>query len=374
MGVVYQVEAKNHRYHIVDDVRAVYRVLVRGRVTDGITGDPVQAPLVVGVDHPRVQSKQAPAGLWCLAGQPEMVFPDPSVPHTLHYSIGAAGYSESAQVVTIPAHALFPISVPDLRLSRLPVQLQGRVSAEADAHNPISDAHVVLVNEFPTTPPNQLLTRYALGLGTSLRSAHAAGLNVNGYQPSAVVLGPPARTLVEEVRVGATTLMVNNRIGLAVGQALKLGPAFRAEYALIDNVISAAPAGPVELTAPLRRGFPAQTTLEAFTLGAPTALGRLADAAAVGDGLLLLNNVPAAQVPHLRERWLLEIADPAHPREYLTHGAQTGADGFYRFEGVNRLEALELSVSAAGFTSPPPLRWLIDYDQSVNTVNFRLRP
>ena len=73
------------------------------------------------------------------------------------------------------------------------------------------------------------------------------------------------------------------------------------------------------------------------------------------------------------ERWQV-ITDLPQPTEYHDLGALTDTAGYYQLNGIGRVRTIYLAVSAAGFTSPPPVPWVINYEQPVNLVDFRLRP
>jgi phage tail sheath protein FI len=122
------------------------------------------------------------------------------------------------------------------------------------------------------------------------------GVTVPAAAGTAIV---PLRRLTADGRAGATFLALDNRLGLDVGQVLRVGAAPNEEYVVVAALPSRAPAGVrpdagnVVLEAPLALDH-ARPTTTVVRLAAPTSAGLqptvLAVAALDGDGAVLLGD------------------------------------------------------------------------------------
>lgn len=371
MGLIRQIQAANRTYQVVDDTTIVYRAIVVGRVIDELKGAPLQAPFAVDADNTSLAVKTADGGLYCLSGYPDRVFGDLAVAHKLELVVTAPGYRDGVLSVLVPGNAALPVNATDVSLRRLPVGLQGRVTSETGSHAPIQGATIKSVDVDASGPPP---AEHVIILRTPVYEQHLiAGVTVQGRNLVAAALPGPAKQLATDARREERTVTVNNRQGLAANQILRIGPEIWGEYAVIKQVSPNPPnlaqPGNVELYSPLTRSVAAGTPIAVFTSGAAVGPARLllrpADS---GDGVLIVDGMPGAEV--------IQITDPAQPVEYHAVGALTGADGYYHLNGVGRVADLYLMVSAPGFELPAskPVSWVIDYNQPVNIVDFRLLP
>jgi hypothetical protein len=368
VGFTRQIQAANRTYLVVDDTTIECRAIVVGQVINEVTGAPLQGPFLVDADNTSLAVKTAGSGLYCLSGYPDRAFGDLGVAYTLNLAVTAPGYRDGTGSVVIPANATLPVSAPDVAVRRLPVRLQGRVTEETGSHAPIPGATIIAVDP-PGTPPAE----HVIVMRTPVHEQHpTVGVTVQGR--NLVLAAPPGPTkqLATDAHREERTVTVNNRQGLAANQILRIGPEIWSEYAVIKQVSPTPPnlaqPGDVELHSPLTRSVVAGTAIDVFTSGAAVGLARqLVHATESGDGVLILDGIPSADV--------IEITDPVRPVEYHALGALTDADGYYHFNGIGRVGALHLMFSAPGFTPLlKPVSWVIDYQQPVNIVDSRLRP
>jgi hypothetical protein len=344
MSVAHEVKANGRAYNVVDDRVMSYRVVITGEVLDVLTGLPLNLPFTVTADRPDIHMKPTDGGLYAGSGFVEEIFRTPG-PVSVHLTIAKDGYRGATVTVVIPAAPLFPVAAPPAAIRRIPVRLQGRITDDTGARNPIPGA-LVLVNT-----PNIFAAR------TALHFSHAPGVTARNRTLTAV---PPTPILAADARAGDTRLFLNSVAGLAPGNLLRLGTAIDTEYVVLD-VFGTFP-NEIRLTGPLSRSFAAGGTVQRMTGGAFLPGPVLALSADPGDGLLILTGPLAGPD--------IEIVDAART-EYCGLGALAGADGYYALIGAGGARQIQVGASAFGF-APGKADLLIDYSNPVNVVNFRL--
>jgi len=139
------------------------------------------------------------------------------------------------------------------------------------------------------------------------------------------------------------------------------------EYAIVDHV-GPGPAnqpGDVFLRTGLNRSYgAAMATIVQFVNAAPTgAPAQLASDADAGDGLLLLNQMPAGTAV---------VVDGGSPtaKEFHELGAVSNSDGYYSVQGIGR--AKEIFLQASKGITKKNRDWFVEYDRPINVVDFRL--
>jgi hypothetical protein len=360
LAVVYQIAVGNHIYNVVDDLTTIHRVLITGLVRDELTGEPLRTRFVVRVGRTGLYIKTLDGSLFCIAGFPEQVIP------SLDVVIAANGYQELARTVSIAPNATFPVSMPSAQLRRLPIRIQGRVSEEAGPHAAIPGAKILSVDA-PGPPP----TEHVVVLRAPVHFNHASGVSVQGRMLNPVPFSSPPKRLEADAHAGDRTLIINNRQGLMAPHILRFDSEMWGTYGEVESVAQVPAnltlAGEVTLRSAITRSFRATTALQVFTRGSAVGPPRhLTQEANAGDGTLILDGVLTADT--------VEIADLPQPSEYHDLGALTDTAGYYQLNDIGRVRTIYLAVSVAGFTSPPPVPWVINYEQPVNLVDFRLRP
>lgn len=356
----YSISAGSRLYTVVDDCVTDFVAIITGSVTDEIFGEFVEPGFKVVPAEGELTGKATRNGLFSVNGYPGQSFPHlDTISYTVDLLLSAPGFRDQPLSVTILPKSLFPIPVPPVAMRRLPVQIQGRVVNDA-TRAPIQGAVVTVIDD-PVTPP----TVHSLLLRSPLSFAHAAGAPV---QEVTVTLTTNTQ-LTQRASAGATTLSLNSRVGLVPNSVIQLaGPSqLFVEYAIVDSV-GPGPAnqpGDVFLRVGLNRSYAAgATTVVQFVNTAPAgAPAQFAADADAGDGLLLLNQIPAGSTV---------VVDGASPtaKEFHEVGAVSNSDGYYSVQGIGR--AKEIFLQASKGITKKTRSWFVEYDRPINIVDFRL--
>jgi hypothetical protein len=372
-----QVYIDNQIYTLVKDFLSSYHVLVSGLVRDELTGEAPEDVLSISLQPTHVTMtdivlkklltiKVLASGLFCLAGEPERIFPDLSnTDYTFGLQVHVPGYKDVILPVSIPKNSTFPLpALAPVNMQHLPIRMQGRVVGMTATPAPIASASVLLLDEpNPPTP----LTEYVIALRTPLYFPHAVGTTVQQRQLTG---SGAAKQLVASVTGGSQALLLNDVTGLAADDVLLIGSDAAGEYVVVDNLPQNVP-GQVVLRNALNYSFVVGTAVQKYVRGATGASTTLARFAEAGEGVLFLpGNLPSAATN------LIEIADASATLiEYHAPGAITDANGYYRLDGFTRVQTVYMKASAVGFAAmSEPTAWTIDYGRPVNIVDFRLLP
>jgi hypothetical protein len=355
-----QITAGDYTFTVVEDIVTKFEVIFVGSILDGISGDKLRATFSVSADRGDVICKPVDGGLFCIAADVQVAFPDLTVPGPpIRLTVRADGYRDQTRVIAFPANPTFPVTIASIVLRRLPIRLQGRVSQNTVAHPPIAGARIM----------TDAAGAQVVLLRAAVRSDYPIGTTVRARTLDPVVLPAPARTLAAAASSGQSTLVVNSRQGLASGQIIRFGPPQFGQFSRVQSV-STTPANlalPGEITVDVapNRSFGSDTAVEVFTPGTSGTTRQLTRAADTGDGVLQLDGPLAAAT--------IEIEDGPQPLEYQALGALTDADGYYSSDGIVGVAALDLKASATGFATPAtPVSHVLDYNQTTNVVDFRL--
>lgn len=334
-------------YQVVDDLTASYGAIFTGALVDEITGGPIVSQPLLSTDFPKLSLRIAQGGLISGAAYAEQVFPQlSSTAYTLNVRISAQSYRDAILTVNVPIAATFPVETTPVIMRRTPVRLQGRVVRASD-RAPLPGA--VVASKSGTTPL----------LRDTVRSEHAAGAAVVSL--SFMNTGP-ARQLIATSPSSSDRLALSDNTGLSPGDQLQIGAG---GSAAIYEVSAVGPEpGLVVLTTALTATFAAGTSVQQVSPSAPSGNATLARGSDAGDGVLMLSAslsdvaIAILDGPLTEYHWLSAISD---------------ADGRYRANGIEGAKSLELLCSAVGFT-PFDQPWMPQYGDSVNVVDFRLRP
>jgi hypothetical protein len=333
--------ANGRVYHVVEDRKIHFHVLVRGRAVDEITGLSVQDPFLLNADLPGVNTKTASDGLFGISGYPEHL--TPFLPVTVTLELRSPRYRTRAVPVTIPLLPVYPVNLGDVPLRELPIRIQGRITNDT-TRAPIANATVI-----------SAVSKVGI-LRTPLHAAHAAGAVIQ--RRTLTPAGPPLQ-LIETARSGATILNLSSTAGLAPTALLRVGPERDSDFGVISTVLTG---NRVSLETPMWREFPATTVVQRHNRGAIGVSTSLARSADPGDGSVSLSGNLTGQT--------FELVDgPATEFGYLS--ALTDAQGDYRVDGVCGVPSITLKASAAGFADKQVL-WPVDYGQRINYIDFRL--
>lgn len=347
-----QISTGDRLYTVVHDLTTTFELLLVVRVEDALTGELVPNPIAIGPDRSALLVKSEASGYVVIAADVDLAFPRLAVDaYDFEVRIRALGYREVALPVHLPAATSLPMPAVTVTLRRVPVRVQGRVVRAAGDHDPIAGARVTIQADD------------VLALHTPLSHDHLAGAAVR-----ACALNPAGaiKQLTAAVAAGETRLPLSDRLALAPGDVLRLGPPHRLELALIDSLAPDPPnpalPGEVTLRTPLRRTLPAGAEVEEVTPAPGAAATTLARAVQTGEGVLALAAPLAADSVRLEAAASPDV-------EYHVIGALTDAEGYYRLDGIG-ITAATFVASAPGFVDLPRA-WRIDSTPTA-FLNFRL--
>ena len=362
MAVIQTIELPNHAYTVANDRTYAYQALVVGKLVDEITGKSLKEPFSLKVSFSELDVKILSDGLFCIATRPSKGFPKSDSNYELTLAFQARGYKEKIVPILLTAGSEFPIEIPDVKLRRSPIRLQGRVVEDTTTRSPIANARV---NAGPPGNPTDM-TQNVIILRTPLYFDHFEGVQVQTRQLDPI-LTSPIRQIIDPVTSGQRIITLSRRDNLT-GAILHLSSSEKEEYVTIEQVIpiptDLRQAGKVLLAHDLQASYPAMTQVEVLTLGAVGTTVSLEESSYAGESLLVIDGVLTGDI--------IEVNDPLlERREYHAIGAFTNSAGFYHFDGISNIEALNLVASRDGASRTAGLT--INYSQHHrNVVNFRL--
>ena len=347
MGLRYAVQAQGLTYTVVNDVQITYQAVITGSLTDEASGTPLLVEALITPDLPGLGVNLTDGALFAVTAYVKRVFPQlATTAYTVHLGIAASGYRPTSVTVPIPAGSTLPIALPAISMRPLPVRLQGRVVKASD-RSAIAGATI-------SSAANAVLLARS-----PLYFDHASGVAVN-----AVTFTPtgPARSLATTVTGGSSSLALNNTAGLLASQILRIGSGPLTEMAVIQSL------GPnpaqVNLLTPVNSSYPAAAPVQQVNAAGPIGSAALARSSNTGDGLMILAAPLVATG--------IQIADGAQTEYHLLNAISDGS-GYYHANGMAGVVWLNLQAAAGGFTNADAT-WLLDYNNPVNVVDFRLTP
>ncbi|SRR5579871_35965 len=352
----YQVDAGNDVYTVVSDTTTYYWAVITGVATDEILGTLNAPGFAVEVQNRTdLGTKALPSGLYAITGYPSQAFPPSSLPCNVSYVLSAPGYRDFRVTVTVPTSPVFPISPPAVAPMRLlPIRIQGCVLSSTTGL-PVAGALILSIDD-PSSPP----TVHTNALRAPVCFDHQSGKPV---QAATITPVGAALPLAQPVTGGDQALILTSDAGLAVNSVVQLssGGGVRQEYGIVAALGPGAVPGTyqVSLTAPLNYSYPVTgTTVTAVTVTLTGAPASLSSDANVGDGVFLASQLFNQAVV---------IESGAAAEEIRMLGAITGADGYYGLDGMGRVQEIFLQANSG---SNPIADWYIEYDLSVNVVDF----
>lgn len=351
-----QIAANGRLYTAVADLTTTFRLVVAGRLTDALDGGVLRRPLRVEASRRGLVVKTFGDGLFAVAADPALAFPLLATdPYDFELAFTVPGYRPLTVAVPVSAGSVFPLAELAPALRRLPVRVQGRVTAAATGA-PLAGARVGLQEA-------QLLP-----LAAPLAFPHPPGTEVRECTLAPV---GPLRQVAAPAAGGGATLVLSDRLGLAPGQVLRLGPPHRAELGLLAS-LAPEPADPglpgeVTLSAPLRRSQPQGSPVQRVSALPGAASQPLGLDAAAGEGVLVLAGPLAVSAGGA-----VRVEVPPSPAlELHLTGTETDAAGYYRLDGVAGIAGATFLAGAAGFLDGVT-PWIIDATHPVNVLDFRL--
>lgn len=345
-------------YTVVTDVMTTYAAVITGAVTDEIFGSFDAPDFEIIPVRPDLETKTTRQGLYALTAYPSKSLPQlGTTSYTIKYTLKAPGFRDYPLQVIIPAGATLPVGAPVAALRRLPVRLQGRVVSDATGL-PVSGALIVTVdNPNPPSPPPPPPIPHAMLLRSPLNAPHPFNAPVQGVTLAQV----GTAQLTQPAVGGAAALVLNNTTGLGGSTFLQIKTPDNVlvEYAAVASV-GPAP-GAVTLAKPLNRSYAAGAATVVNFVSATLAgtVAHLLTDANDGDGIVVADALLAATT--------VVVDDGSPVAEYHEMGAVTDGNGYYGVNGIGQLQ--EIFLSANGAT---PVSWMIEFDQAVNVVDFRI--
>jgi hypothetical protein len=349
------VQVGNWSYTVENDCTTNYWAVITGAVTDEILGALYAPGLSVETGRPDLPSKVMPNGLYAITGYPKQSF---VVPTQVNLSFQAPGFrSFQLPPFSVLPNSPLPIVLSAVALRRLPVRIQGR-TVNANTRAPLAGTLVVGVDD-PITPP----TVHTTALRSPLYFPH-----LNGAPAQDVTVGVTGGTTLQNDSAAETQIInLMSRTGLGAGSIVQLSNTSKTivEYGVVDHLGPgpAASAGQVYLRNALNRSYPiASTTVQFVTATLTGGAATLSTDANAGDGLvlasLLLNGTTL-------------VVDSGNPNEeYHEVGALSDADGYYGLDGMGRVQEIFLQATQGALKQTTG--WLIEYDQPINLLDFRL--
>ena len=356
METRYQVDANGGVYTIVDAAKTVFWAVITGAASDQIFGKLNAPGFAVEPAGPNLGGKAFPDGTYAITAYLAQSFPHlATVAYPVNYVLSAPGFRDFSISVTIPAGAALPFAGTSAAMRRLPVRLQGRV-VDHVTRAPIAGATVISIDS--PTPPSVHTT----ALRSALYSAHASGAAVQQVS----ITTTASTSLIKDVVGGDIVINLTTRSGLSSGSVVRLkDPAgIRTEYGVVDHLGPGASssAGEVFLRNALSKSYAHATTSVDFANAVGTGpAGTLSAAADGGDGVLSASLLFAGTVG-------IELG--AAIEEIHEIGAITDTDGFYGFDGIGGVRDIFLQASQGALQQKTD--WFVEYDQSINLVNFQL--
>ena len=346
--MTYPLTANQRIYTLVDDLTAIFQVVLIGRVLSAEWNTPLST-FHVDVDHPDVFVNVFSSGYFALAGKIPLLFPElDTQAYGLQVTVSAPGHESVSAAVVIPIASTFPLAEQLFSLNYNPVRIQGRVTL-ASTLAPVINAGVTVAEANLATL--RIPTRFAHVNGTQVNSG---ALNASGA----------LRTVIESASPDAQRLRLSDTTGLGVGSILRLGSPSAFLFVVIDSV--------PEPGAALLRGTPRRSVnqgeaaqLVTFVPDGGSQL--LTDDLPAGIGLLPLDGNLGGDALQMND------ADPLLV-EYHAVGALTDSQGYYRLSGVGRRQTIHLRAVDSPALNDAERDWLIDPRQPVNTVSFALTP
>lgn len=352
------------------------RAIMRARVVDELTGQPMTSRLTVTTPLPGLRCGARPGGIVGLVGRPGRLYPAlAGTPATLEMTVAAARYLPRRLVATLGPQPGFPDAFEphdagDVGMHRAALRLRGRVVRDNGlARQPLAGADVRLSGVWPTFPPanvdvdSVMQPPDVVSLSAGLYATRTAGTDRLRRRTLGIVPGTQ-KVLLQRAGAGERRVHLSDRVNLNAGTLLALDPNHPelAEYIVIAAADGAStPDQPATITLdyPLRHNhasgaFAIRATLQAS--GADNALDR---DAIPGD-----QTVFCAALNGVVDGGVVEIhgsGDPEYHRAAL-YSTVTDADGYFRLPPIARVARLRLEADRADLAQPQTLDASPDYD------------
>lgn len=351
-------------------VNPSYQVLISGVVTDEITGEPPRGELTVSAvsaGNMQLVPKTVDSGLFCCVGESKHLFPLLATQEaSVDLAITVPGYKPYRYHLVIAPASSFPLPPLHIMLQRVPIGIQGYVvEITSSGSRPIAQARVRCI----AASSSAGVTSAIATLRTPLQYIHAAGTMVQMCQ---FALVGQASQLAHKAAMGDSVLVLNNDIKLAAGDVVLVGTERMGNYMVVGQYVQGDhQTFVVQLTSQLLYSLAAGASVQRCVPAVLETQTTLARAASMGDGLLYLatalHYTPSSDVVNG-----LKVVEADHV-EYHALDALSDESGYYRLAGIGGAQVVTLEVNVADISSTNATsRWMIEYGQPMNTIDFRL--
>ncbi|MEO0425112.1 MAG: hypothetical protein AAF184_22445 [Pseudomonadota bacterium] len=350
--------------------------LVRARMLDELTGQPVRQPLRVTTPHTELVTHSKPGAIVGVSAQPAKRFPNlHAAPTTVALQVSAARYLTRQLAAAIGPFPTFPdtfdpTDLGDLPLHRAPVRAQGRaMRVQGIGRAPLAGVDVAITGVWPSFPPRDvdpitvMESPTLVHLQPGLYRERATTTTVRAVDLVAAI-GEEKR-LLATVSEGDTQLLLSDRVNLGPNDVLAIAPddADRAEYIPVTSVEGASTddqSARVTLRFPTAYSHATSAVAVRATVQNPGAQNSVtrdglgADPTLFVDALTDFDGAAAVEIS--------SGADPEYHRVAL-YATQSDGHGDWRLPPLSRVAQFELTSSRADL--PQPLVQLLspDYDQ-----------
>ena len=340
-----------------------FRVAVRARVIDELTGETPRVPIRLTTPTPGLAPRVGSGGLIGLIGVPFETFPAlDAQPYATTFEVRADRYVTRKVAVDVPQDAQFPdrfipADLGDLALHRESVLIAGRVTERLGGVGgiitPVPGANLDVTEVWPTLPPaDGSVPPEAPDLVSLVPPLHFARTTAAGRLRRREMTPVPGqdKELLEPAEAGTDRIRISDWIGLAVGDVLLLDtdPAIQ-EYVtigVIDPVGADAFPATITLTHPLAYRHRSGIRVQEQTPQAPGPDRQFRRDAIPGDACVFLNGLgglPGVQIA--------EVLGGVPPSEFHALGlfsAVTDAEGEFRLPPLSRVAQLTIAATEGG--------------------------
>lgn len=326
----------SHSYQVGGREETLDAVLLVVPLVRAATGEPLASRAAQPhalTRHPYVRARIASGGFLVIAGRPDLALraaPAPSTVITAELAI--PGEPVISRDFTIPTGSALPVHEPAWELDDPVRTVTGTVRRIAFPFPAVAGASVAAGTGLASTP-------FALALRTPLGLDHATGLTVQ----ACTLTAGPATTLAEPVAPGDLSVVLASAAGITAGMALAFGADPVREQVIADG--PGPDPGQVLLRTPVVHRAPAGTAINAATAAVSGPASVLTRAALAGDGVLLLDVLPAG----VSGGAAVQLVDGVWSEIRAPH-ALSDADGHFRLAGVRNFAELELTATGPAGT------------------------
>ena len=335
-GALSQVGTPAHVYTVGGREQTLDAVLVIVPLVRAATGAPLPpraAPMSARTDHPNARARIASGGFLVVAGRPDLALRKaPATSTTITVQLGVPGEPVINRDFTVPTGASLPVHEPPWELDDPVRTIIGTVRRVAFPFPAVPSATVTGGTGTAGTP-------FALALRTPLAMDHAAGRPVR----ECTLTAGPGTTVAAPMAAGDLSVVLASAAGIGAGAVLQFGADPIREHVVVQGPGPAA--NEVLLQTPVVHSAPAGTAVASWTAALTGPSPLLTRAARAGDGVLLLDSLPAS----VAGADAVQLVDGTSSEIRAPH-ALSDPSGHFRLPGVRNLAAIALTATGPAGT------------------------